>query len=136
MSLFDLIPLSRHLEEIEKIQVDHRRERQRVNSQHEKEVERLRGLVARCGVIKVRGQRPRPDEDRYTIQVYCTAQTLHEILHSGRDPKAFVRVLAMQFAHEAEMMLMALSGLKKIPMLPYHPESADGGWVVLDRKEL
>jgi len=109
----------------------HRREVARLIADHEKEIESLRKLISESGIIKARGRQPGRHEDRYTVQVYADTKLLHTLIHST-DKTLMVRMLSEQFAHEARQMLLALSGLERIPVVPYRPEVA-ADWYELDR---
>ena len=115
-----------------RVRADHRREMARLIEDHEKEIGSLRKLISESGIIKSRGRQPGRHEDRYTIQVYADAKLLHTLIHSA-DKALMVKMLGEQFMHEARQMLLALSGLERIPVVPYRPEAIDD-WYELDRR--
>lgn len=129
---FGLISEEACKQQIERIRGEHRREMDRVNAAHQEEVEGLRKLVAESGIIKARGRMPDKTEDRYTIQVYADSITLHTLVRQS-DRKQFVNLLSEQFSHMARQMLLALSGLERIPMLPYYPERPEEWWMLDER---
>jgi hypothetical protein len=130
---FGLISEEACKRQLERVRAEHRREISRLNAEHQKEIDGLRRAIAESGIIKARGKQAQSYEDRYTIQVYADAKLLHGLIH-GTDKTLMVKMLSEQFMHEARQMLLALSGLERIPVVPYRPEvSAD--WYELDRRK-
>lgn len=117
--------------QLERVRADHRREIARLVADHKNEIEGLRKMITESGIIKSRGRQPGRVEDRYTVQVYADAKLLHSLVHST-EKKMMVEMLSQQFAHEARQMLLALSGLERIPVVPYRPEIAPD-WYEMER---
>lgn len=105
----------------------HERQITRLKEKHEQRENDFAEALRKAGLIKGRGRPPDNYEDRYVIQVYADAKILHPMVRGGE--KRMVGLLAEQFAHEAEMMLLALSGLERIPMVPCQER---GGWVAME----
>jgi hypothetical protein len=130
---FGLISEEACKQQLERVRAAHRRDVARLIADHEKEIESLRKLISESGIIKSRGRQPGRHEDRYTIQVYADAKLLHTLIHST-DKTMMVKMLSEQFMHEARQMLLALSGLERIPVVPYRPEHFED-WYELEKRQ-
>lgn len=105
---------------------DFERRLKRANEAHQEEIDGLRKAIAQANILKSRGKMPGELDDRYTIQVFADAKLLHSMVRGNR--KNLVRILAQQFAYEAERMLLALSALDRIPILPVSSDPVLKDW--------
>ena len=120
----------RHEREMSRAKVNFEHRLSRTNELHKEEIEGLRATIAEANILKSRGKHPGDGVDQYTIQVFADAKILHQLVRGNR--KNLVRILAGQFAYEAERMLLALSGLERIPMLPDNVRGRD--WWMMDER--
>ena len=113
---FGYIPEEECKRRLDRKDAEHNRTMARINEEHRKEIDGLRDAIHKSGMIKARGRMPNDIDDRYRIQVEADAKILHQMVHGNQ--KQMVRLLSEQFSHEAMLMLMALSGLERIPVVP------------------
>lgn len=125
------IRVKEHKEMIARERARARRDMSRLNERHQEEIRGLRNMLSKSDIIKARGQPPTDFDSRYTIQVFADANLLHQAVRGNE--KQMVEILSQQFMHEARQMLLALSGLEKIPVVPTYPESLDD-WYKVDKR--
>ena len=123
---FGWVSKDRHEAELARARADCDRRISRLNEQHKEEIEDLRKAIAEANILKARGRQPSDINDRYTIQVFADAKMLHQLVHGNR--KHMVNIMAQQFAYEAKRMLLALSGLERIPVIPITSDPGMREW--------
>lgn len=126
------IRVTEHKEMIARERARARRDMSRLNERHQEEIRGLRNMLSKSDIIKARGQQPKDFDSRYTIQVFADANLLHQAVRGNE--KQMVEILSQQFMHEARQMLLALSGLEKIPVVPVYPDNMSSGWYKVDKR--
>lgn len=126
------IRVTEHKEMIARERARARRDMSRLNERHQEEIRGLRNMLSKSDIIKAQGRQPESYEDRYTIQVFADANLLHQAVRGNE--KQMVEILSQQFMHEARQMLLALSGLEKIPVVPVYPDNMSSGWYKVDKR--
>lgn len=129
---FGWITKDKHAEIMNRERANHRRSIDLLEERQQKEIEGFKAAIKKAEMVKARGRQPASYEDRYTIQLFADARTLHEMVRGNE--KQMVRIMAMQFHDEALQMLLALSGLERIPNLELRPERHNRDWVTLEEK--